>query len=122
MEDHEAMLPTRQAKLQTNIQIFDVIFGIVAPILCLLIDPVLFSRTSGFIPILSIHLQTFSYLAISVGIISLALWLKKKEKLKDYAGLIASVLLIGAGFSTVVGFLMLRIRANTLRNELLSSE
>lgn len=60
----------QRTRFQTS---FDIVFGIVVPILCLIFDPVVF-RPLGEPAELG-HIQTFSLFAIGFSILALTVWL-----------------------------------------------
>jgi hypothetical protein len=82
--------------------LFDVIFGVLAPIGCLLFDPVVFRGGLFGSPLLSRWL-TAGWCAIGLGIVSLAVWLYRRRP----AALLAGVLLAGSLFALLLGIVML---------------
>jgi hypothetical protein len=93
---------------------FDVVFGIVAPVLCLYFDPLVFrdwSYSSGLcLPVLGLkQYAPFAYLAIGLGAALLAAWLIAGERLAHWAGLLAGVFFVGAGLAAFLGFVLLPI-------------
>src|SRR6476661_6263981 len=84
-------------------RIFDVIFGIAAPILCLVFDPAIFRNGfpagMGFLS----EYRTFAYVAITLSIVALAYYL-----LSQRGSLLLAGFLLGGGiFSLVLGIAML---------------
>lgn len=85
---------------------FDVIFGVIGPILCFVFDPVVFqSGLAG--PSLFAEYQTFVYLLSGFEILLLCFWLVMGGGPEFSNSLIAGVLLIGAVFCLLAGFLLL---------------
>lgn len=92
----------------TNRQrVFDVIFGIIAPILCLVFDPGIFRdglvSESGMLG----SITWFAYLAIPIQIITLVCWLWWGEDFADWTGCIAGILMAGALCAALVGVFLL---------------
>jgi hypothetical protein len=86
---------------------FDVIFGIVLPVICLVVDPIVFQ--GGFFgeqPILG-RFQLFAYLFCGLQLGIFLFWRAMPRHLAPPAGLIGGILLAGALFSFIVGVLML---------------
>jgi hypothetical protein len=86
---------------------FDVVFGIVLPVICLVLDPIVFQ--GGFFgerPLLA-RFQLFAYLFCGLQIGIFLCWRTLARHLAPAAGLIGGVLLAGALFSLVVGVLIL---------------
>src|ERR1041385_4442539 len=85
---------------------FDVVFGIVLPVICLVLDPIVFQ--GGFFgerPVLA-RFQLFAYLFSGLQIGIFLCWRTLARHLAPAAGLIGGVLLAGALFSLVVGVLI----------------
>lgn len=86
---------------------FDCIFGIIAPILCLIFDPAIFR--SGFpagVGFLSEY-RPFAYVAITFSIVALAYYLLRQSGYLPLVGI-----LVGGGiFSLVLGLAMLPMTA-----------
>ena len=86
---------------------FDVFFGVVLPVICLLLDPIVFQ--GGFFgerPALA-RFQLFAYLFCGLQIGIFLCWRTLARHLAPAAGLIGGVLLAGSLFSLVVGVLIL---------------
>jgi len=87
----------------TSQRVFDLIFGIVAPILCLVFDPAIFR---GGFPAGSGYLSAykpFAYTEIAVSIVALAYYLLRQKGSLLLAGILA-----GSGiFSLILGIFML---------------
>ena len=63
----------------TNKQnVFDILFGIVIPILCLVFDPIVFQ--GGYLALLGEY-SIFAYSMIGLGICSLGLWMLIRDQL-----------------------------------------
>ena len=79
---------------------FDVIMGIFAPILCLILDPVVFNE------LLSSSIKLV-YIIIGLEIVTLALCLIFGTHIKPFAGFMGGILLSGALFAFVIGIFLL---------------
>ena len=93
----------------TKQMVFDIIFGIAAPVLCFLADPIVFK--GGFMigePVLGRY-QLFAYLFSAVAIAVLVIWLFLEQYLEPYSSLIGGVFMGGTLFSTVVGLMILPV-------------
>lgn len=87
--------------------IFDVVFGIIAPILCLVFDPFVF-RSGIFGGAGYLHsIQTFAYISVGLGIISLIIWLYPSEKTALLAGIISGIFFVGALLAFALGLVLL---------------
>jgi hypothetical protein len=88
--------------------IFDLVFGIIAPVLVLIFDPFVF-RNSGDMLIQSplAHLSVFAYVGISIGILILSIWLIGYQRIQQGHGFFVGVLGVGAVFSLLVGIVLL---------------
>lgn len=89
-------------------RIFDVFFGIAAPILCFFADPIVFKVgfAIGGQPVLGRY-QVFAYLLSAIVIAVLVIWLLLEEHLEAYSSLIGGVFVAGALFSLLVGLIIL---------------
>jgi len=85
---------------------FDVLFGIVAPILCFVFDPVVF-RSAGFGHALFPNYQGFIYLASGTEILLLSAWLVLGLHLQPATRLAGGMLLTGAVVSGLIGLVLL---------------
>jgi hypothetical protein len=88
---------------------FDVFFGIVAPILCFIFDPIVFKNRLGVMP-LDLDLTPFKllvYFFSALSILTLLLWLKLKDKSGLLNAIVAGILLSGSVGSLVIGILIL---------------
>jgi hypothetical protein len=96
-----AGIPTRQ---QT---VFDLLFGILAPITCLIFDPGIFRggmlADSGVLG----NFQWFAYFACIMQVFTLRSWLQVGEDFEGWLGAIAGILLAGAICAGLVGILIL---------------
>ncbi len=85
--------------------IFDATFGVVAPLLCLIFDPIVFH--GGFIgPPLYGQFRIYAYVTIFIEITALLVWLVG-GRTPQRARVLGGVLLAGALFSLVVGLALL---------------
>jgi hypothetical protein len=86
---------------------FDVIFGVILPILCLVVDPVVFQ--GGILneePILG-QFQVFAYLFSGIQIAVFLIWRTLNRHVTPAAGLLGGIALAGALFSFAVGVYIL---------------
>jgi hypothetical protein len=87
-----------------------VLFGVVAPILALIFDPIVFRSSFGSsFPATLPHLRVFAYIAIPIGVLTLALWLWKRFRLGAWSGFVAGVLFAGALFAFLLGLVLLPV-------------
>ncbi|HYY42990.1 MAG TPA: hypothetical protein VE775_09680 [Pyrinomonadaceae bacterium] len=95
------------ADTETTAQlIFDATFGVVAPLLCLIFDPIVFQR--GFIgelPILADY-RLFAYAVIFIEITALLGWHVRVREARQ-ARILGGIMLAGGIFSLVVGVVIL---------------
>jgi hypothetical protein len=84
--------------------IFDIIFGVVGPIVCFVIDPVVF-RGWLFGPLLPDY-QTFAYLFSGLQIALLCFWLVTGPGWQLWNKLIGGMLLCGALFCVIMGLVL----------------
>lgn len=94
------LAPTTRAQT-----VFDVLFGIVAPILCFIFDPVVFRSDDGFA--LFPNYQAFAYLVSGIEILLLVVWRVWGGNHQAGAQLVAGMLMAGALFSGIIGLLLL---------------
>ena len=85
--------------------VFDVLFGMVAPILCFIFDPVVFRSDDGFA--LFPDYQAFAYLVSGIEILLLIVWRVWGGNQQSGAQLVAGMLMSGALFSGLIGLLLL---------------
>ena len=93
---------------------FDIIFGIVMPILCLVFDPIVFKGILGAHAHLDQY-RIFFYGAIGIQIPALGLWLALGRRLGPLLGFVAGTLLAGALISLAVGIAILPLSLGGLR-------
>jgi hypothetical protein len=87
-------------------QIFDVVFGVIAPILCFYFDPVVFK--GAFVQASSLQsYQLFAYGVTAVEVSVLAVWLLFGTRLGGWSRLVGGVLISGSVFSAAVGVAIL---------------
>jgi hypothetical protein len=87
---------------------YDVVFGIVMPILCFIFDPIVFTGRGfidGLVPLTPYKLLVYLFSGVSIAV--LAAWLLVYRTLKSFGGVIAGILLTGAIFSLIIGILIL---------------
>ena len=93
-------------------KIFDVIFGIVAPVICIIIDPGIirppFDSCVGTLTVFNQYAM-FMYAAMAIGIVSLTIWLALNDTLKDAAPFFAAVFAIGVLFALTIGITILPV-------------
>lgn len=94
------MPPTSRAQLA-----FDVFFGMVAPVLCFVFDPVVFK--SDFDDGLFSSYQGYAYMVSGAEILVLLTWLIWGKQLQPRAGLAGGILMAGALFSGLIGVVIL---------------
>jgi hypothetical protein len=86
--------------------IFDVAFGVIAPVLCFVFDPIVFKggllRGSGILA----SYQLVAYLISAIEIATLIMWFTLGRQLNSWSALISGVLVTGAAFSALIGFLI----------------
>jgi len=91
-------------------KVFDIIFGIVAPILCVAFDPGILrapeNACSSTGSILTGY-TTFAYTAIGLGIFALLVWMAAGNQLKNASPFFAGILFTGFVFSLLVGLAIL---------------
>lgn len=84
---------------------FDVIFGLIAPVLCFAFDPIVFR--DGFESALFPEYQPYAYMVSGLEISLLLTWMVCGRKLQPHTRLIGGMLIAGALFSTVLGVIIL---------------
>jgi len=83
---------------------FDVVFGIVMPVICFYLDPgIVQGPLSYYLPGASVFIYPFSFLAI----LTLALWLVFGRRVKSSSGVFGGILLSGAICSFIIGVAIL---------------
>ena len=87
-------------------QVFDVVFGLIAPILCFYFDPIVFK--GSFVQQSTIQsYQLFAYGVTAVEVSVLAVWLLFGARLGGWSRPVGGVLISGAVFSAAIGVLIL---------------
>jgi len=88
---------------------FDVLIGEIAPVLCLIFDPFVFTGNRG--SLLGSFLapyRIFAYLAIGLGLLALTIWLTFGFRFKaGWSKFTAGVLISGAFFSGILGIILI---------------
>jgi hypothetical protein len=87
--------------------IFDLVVGIILPILCLIFDPIVFRGSFGFGGGLLKSFQLFAYAVIGLEVLTLGLWLMWGEWAGAWRSAIGGVLLAGAFFSFLIAIILL---------------
>lgn len=83
-------------------QVFDVVFGVIAPILCFYFDPIVFK--GAFVQQSSLQsYQLFAYGVTAVEVSVLAVWLLFGTRLGGWSRLVGGVLISGSVFSAAIG-------------------
>jgi hypothetical protein len=91
---------------------FAVVFGIAGPILCFSLKPLLISRYITLPGLRFIDIfWLFGYSLIGLEIATMALWLRRGDRLGVASGLAAGVLLVGALFAGGLGLCLLPFSA-----------
>jgi hypothetical protein len=85
---------------------FSINFGIIVPIVCLVLDPFVFKLGDEHGPMFGEY-RLFAYAFIGLEIIALAAWLVAGERLGSYGGVVAGILLAGSAFAALVGVVLL---------------
>jgi hypothetical protein len=85
--------------------VFDVVFGIVAPVLCFIFDPIVFKGEfdEGLFP----QFQSFAYMVSAIEILLLIVWLTCGRLLHPRTRLVGGALAAGALFSGLIGIAIL---------------
>jgi hypothetical protein len=86
--------------------VFDLLFGVVAPVLCFVFDPVVF-KSWEFGPPLFPQYQAFVYLVSGIEILILIIWIACGERLQHISGVVGGMLMSGAIFSGLIGLVLL---------------
>jgi len=85
--------------------VFDVLFGLLAPVLCFYFDPIVFQGGMLGEPLFSSY-QVFAYSVTAIEVTVLLLWLLGR-RLGSVSALLAGFLIAGSVFSAVIGFAIL---------------
>ena len=89
-------------------KIFDLIFGIVAPILCLILDPIIFKPGDPcFFDSFLAPYSTFAYAAVGLGIAALLAWMAARRGVKSASPFFAGIFFTGFLFSLSIGIAIL---------------
>lgn len=88
-------------------KIFDVLLGVVAPVLCFAFDPIVFKDNSGFAGGLFPEYQSYAYMVSGVEILLLLIWLVCGRQLSPRTRLLGGMLVAGAFFSGLIGLIIL---------------
>jgi hypothetical protein len=94
-----------RSEITTQQIVFDVTLGAMAPLVCFVVDPIVF-RAAGFGPPLLPAYQTFTYLFSGAEIAVLCLWLIIRPQHHVGSRIIAGALLGGAVFCAAMGFVL----------------
>lgn len=84
---------------------FDVIFGLIAPVLCFTFDPIVFR--DGLDRALFPEYQPYAYMVSGLEILLLVVWMVWGRKLQPHTRMIGGMLISGALFSIVLGVIIL---------------
>ncbi|HKS08422.1 MAG TPA: hypothetical protein VJS13_02675 [Pyrinomonadaceae bacterium] len=87
--------------------VFDVTFGLVLPILCFIVDPVVFKSLPVFAPALLGDYQLLAYVVSTVEMGFFLVWRTFPHKVNWLSPLFAGVFIGGACFSLVIGIVIL---------------
>lgn len=85
--------------------VFDVVLGLLAPVLCFYFDPLVFQ--GSFIGPLYSGYQLFAYSVTAIAVSVLLVWLLFGRRLKSIGALLGGFLYAGAVFSLVIGLAIL---------------
>jgi len=88
---------------------FDVVLGIIVPVQCLILDPVVFRFHDGLMsgPGILQPFRIFAYTSIGLGMLALSLWLLLGDRIQWASAFLAGVFLYGALFACLLGILLL---------------
>jgi hypothetical protein len=89
--------------------IYDIVFGIIAPIFCFWFDPIVFQDwlfSSGGGQGILARYKLLVYLFSAIAICTLGLWLRFETQLKKQSGMIAGVFFTGALFTSVLSLVL----------------
>ena len=93
---------------------FDVTFGLILPVLCFILDPVVFKSQPIFGPAMLENYQLFAYVLSTVEMGFFLVWRTFPARVNALSPLFAGVFLLGACFSFVIGIAMLPLTVLTL--------
>ena len=88
---------------------FDTTFGLILPILCFILDPIVFKSPPILSPPLLEDYQLFAYLVSTIEMGFFLVWRTFPARLKVLSPLFGGVFLLGACFSFAIGVAMLPI-------------
>jgi hypothetical protein len=91
--------------VSTREMVFSILFGIIAPIVCFIIDPLVFRSTN--LEGVLVDYFLFGYLGAGIGILTLILQLSWGKQLRTGGGVVAGVLLSGALVALLMGVIIL---------------
>lgn len=85
-------------------RVFDVIFGLVMPVVCMIFDPIVFKGSGLFSDegLLS-EVRWFAYTGLAVELIALGVWLQYGERLGQGRDVVGGILLGGAVIAALIG-------------------
>jgi hypothetical protein len=86
---------------------FDVTFGIVMPVVCFALDPIVFKTGSEYGGALYPRWQLYAYTISVVEMVALCAWLLAAGRAGRRPAALAGMLMAGAGFAFVVGMAIL---------------
>jgi hypothetical protein len=89
---------------QTN---FDLWLGVIAPILCFIIDPIVFTDDFSLVPSELTRYRVFVYVFSALSILALLVFLTRKVRSSPLNAIIAGILLSGALLSLTIGIMIL---------------
>ena len=93
----------------TRQTVFDILFGVVAPILCFVFDPIVFKGSYG-LGVFDEGLSRYAllvYIFSALSIVTLSLWLILGGRSSSLNAMIGGVLLAGSACSLVIGIVIL---------------
>lgn len=85
-------------------RVFDVIFGLVMPVVCMIFDPIVFKGSGLFSDEgMFSELRWFAYTGLAVELIALGIWLQYGEQLSRGRDVVGGTLLGGAIVAALIG-------------------
>jgi hypothetical protein len=85
---------------------FSILMGIIVPIVCLVLDPIVFKGGDEHGGAFCTY-WILGYGFIGLEVITLTIWLARRERLGGFSGIVAGILLAGSGGAFVIGVLLL---------------
>lgn len=85
--------------------VFDVLFGVVMPVFCLLADPIMFNGIFG--RGIAENFRLFGYSLVGFEILCLVVWLTAGRRSAILSAVLSAALMMGALFSVVVGIVLM---------------